>query len=66
MSKKMAIGTVGALPALGTGIRGCQRWAPYAAIAWSLIYAALGLCWAVGERGFHVIHRFVARITGQL
>jgi hypothetical protein len=34
------------------GIRDWQRWAPYAAVAWSLVYAALGLYWLVGGRGF--------------
>ncbi len=27
-------------------------WVPYAAIAWSLVYAALGVYWAVSGRGF--------------
>ncbi len=31
---------------------GWQRWAPYAAAAWSLIYAVLGVTWAVGGGGF--------------
>ena len=34
------------------GVRDWQRWAPYAAVAWSLIYAALGIYWAVSRRGF--------------
>jgi hypothetical protein len=29
-----------------------QRWVPYAAVGWSVIYAALGVYWAVGGRGF--------------
>jgi hypothetical protein len=37
---------------LGGRIRGWQRWAPYAAVAWSLLYAALGLTWAVSGGGF--------------
>ena len=32
--------------------RGWQRWAPYAAVAWSLVYAALGITWALSGRGF--------------
>jgi hypothetical protein len=40
------------VPARGGGIRDWQRWAPYAAVAWSLIYAALGVYWAVSGRGF--------------
>jgi hypothetical protein len=41
-----------AVPARGGGVRDWQRWAPYAALAWSLIYAALGGYWAVSGRGF--------------
>ncbi len=33
-------------------MRGWQRWAPYAAVAWSLIYATLGGFWAVSGSGF--------------
>ncbi len=36
----------------GEAIRGWQRWAPSSAVAWSLIYAALGIYWAVSGRGF--------------
>jgi hypothetical protein len=36
----------------GGGVRDWQRWAPYAAVTWSLIYAALGIYWAVSGRGF--------------
>jgi hypothetical protein len=28
------------------------RWAPYATVAWSLVYAGLGVHWAVSGRGF--------------
>jgi hypothetical protein len=42
-------------PARGGGVRDWQRWAPYAAVAWSLIYAALGLYWAAGGGGFPYI-----------
>ena len=38
--------------ALAGGVRDWQRWAPYAAVAWSLVYAALGAYWAVSGRGF--------------
>jgi hypothetical protein len=34
------------------GLRDWQRWTPYAAVAWSLVYAVLGVYWAVGGRGF--------------
>lgn len=36
----------------GGGWRDWQRWAPRAAVAWSLTYAALGICWLAGGRGF--------------
>jgi hypothetical protein len=42
----------GALPTRGSGVRGWPRWTPYAAVVWSLIYAALGIYWAVSGRGF--------------
>jgi len=44
-------GMASAVPAHG-GVRDWQRWAPYAAVAWSLFYAALGLYWVVSGRGF--------------
>lgn len=34
------------------GVRDWQRWIPYAAVAWSLVYAALGIYWAASGRGF--------------
>jgi len=42
----------GVMPARGGGIHNWQRWTPYAAVAWSFIYAALGVYWAVSGRGF--------------
>ncbi len=36
-------GMAGVLPAQSGRARGWQRWAPYAAVVWSLIYAALGI-----------------------
>src|SRR5512136_545817 len=42
----------GVVPSRSGGVRDWQRWAPYAAVAWSLIYAALGVYWAVSGRGF--------------
>lgn len=43
---------IGAMPARDAGVRDWQRWAPYAALAWSVLYAVLGISWAVGGRGF--------------
>ena len=42
----------GAVPAHRGGVRDWQRWAPYAAVVWSLIYAALGSYWALSGSGF--------------
>src|SRR4030042_2029197 len=44
-------GMAGVIPARGR-VRDWQRWVPFAALAWSLFYAALGLYWAVSGRGF--------------
>ncbi len=40
------------VPARSGGVRAWQRWTPYAAVVWSLLYAALGIYWAVSGRGF--------------
>jgi hypothetical protein len=40
------------VPARGSGVRDWQRWAPYAAVVWSLVYGALGVYWAASGRGF--------------
>jgi hypothetical protein len=40
------------LPARPGALRGWQGWAPYAAVAWSLLYAALQVFWLVSGRGF--------------
>src|SRR5512136_2854990 len=45
-------GMASVVPARGGRVRDWQRWAPYAAVAWSLVYAALGVYWAMGGRGF--------------
>jgi len=34
------------------GIRDWKRWVPYGAVGWSLVYAVLGVYWAVSGRGF--------------
>jgi hypothetical protein len=41
-----------AVPARGGGVREWQHWAPYTATAWSVVYAALGLYWAVSRGVF--------------
>ena len=45
----------GVASARGGGVRDWQRWAPYAAVIWSLLYAVLGVYWAIGGRGFPYI-----------
>ena len=45
-------GMAGVVPARSGGVRDWRRWAPLAAVAWSLLYAALGVYWAVSGRGF--------------
>lgn len=45
-------GMTSAAPARGGEVRGWQRWAPFAAAAWSLFYGALGIYWAAGGGGF--------------
>jgi hypothetical protein len=46
--------------------RGWQRWVPYAAIGWSLLYAVLGGYWAVGEDGFPYPSGTVSNLLGPL
>ncbi len=53
-------------PARAGGVRDWQRWVPYAAVAWSLVYAALGVYWAVGGTGFPYTSASVSDIMGPL
>lgn len=48
------------------GVRDWQLWVPYAAVAWSLIYAALGVYWAVSGRGFPYTPESASDILGPL
>ena len=59
-------GMASVVPARGGGVRDWQRWAPYAAVAWSLIYAALGVYWAVSGRGFPYTPETVSDVMGPL
>ncbi len=45
---------------------GWLRWTPYAAVAWSLVYAALGLYWALSGRGFPYAAELMNGITDPL
>jgi len=66
MNQSQGIGTAGVVLAHVGGIRNWQRWAPYAAVAWSLIYAVLGVYWAVSGRGFPYTPESVADGMGPL
>lgn len=44
--------TASVVPTSGRGVRDWQRWTPYMAVTWSIIYAAIGVYWAVSGRGF--------------
>ena len=52
MSEGQGSGMTRTVPACVVEGRAWQRWTAYAAVAWSLVYAALGLYWAVSGRGF--------------
>ncbi|MCW5854010.1 MAG: hypothetical protein KIT87_28340 [Anaerolineae bacterium] len=54
------------MPARGARAPDWQRWAPYAAVAWSLIYAGLGVYWAAGGRGFPYPPETVSDAMGPL
>src|SRR5512146_3352251 len=56
--------TARAVPARVGWARDWQHWTPYAAAAWSLVYAALGLYWAVIGSGFPYAPGLVSNITG--
>ena len=54
------------LPARSGGVRDWQRWAPYAAVAWSLIYGVLGVYWLMSGRGFPYAAETVSDALGPL
>ena len=59
-------GMASVVPARGGGVRDWQRWAPYAAVAWSLIYGLLGVYWGVSGRGFPYTSETVSDGMGPL
>jgi hypothetical protein len=63
MNEQLEGKIIGAPRTLG-GRGDWQRWAPYAAVAWSLIYAALGVYWAVSGRGFPYTTKTVSNGMG--
>ena len=50
----------------GGGVLDWQRWTPYAAVAWSLVYAALGVYWAIGGHGFPYTPETASDMMGPL
>ena len=64
MSERQGSEMTRSVPARGGGVRDWQRWAPYAAVAWSLVYAALGVYWAVSGRGFPYAPETVSDVMG--
>jgi hypothetical protein len=59
-------GIASVVPGRGGGVRDWQRWVPYAAVAWSLVYAALGVYWAVSGRGFPYTPNTVSDVMAPL
>ena len=64
MNEWQGTGTAGTIPARGGWVRDWHRWAPCAAVAWSLVYAALGLYWTVSGRGFPYAPELVSGFAG--
>jgi hypothetical protein len=58
--------TAKTVPARVGWVRDWPRWAPYAAVAWSLVYAVLGLDWAVSGHGFPYAPGFMPSVAGPL
>jgi len=54
------------VPVRGEKVRDWQHWILYAAIAWSLIYATLGIYWAVSGRGFPYTTETISEGLGPL
>ena len=54
------------VPTRGRGVRDWQRWVPYAAVVWSVAYAALGVYWAMGGRGFPYTTETMSDMMGPL
>jgi len=52
------------MPARRGGARDWPRWTPYAAVAWSLAYAALGGYWALTGRGFPYARELASDLAG--
>src|SRR5512142_2573915 len=64
MGERQQRGTAMTIPARGRWVSDWPRWAPYAAVAWSLVYAALGVYWAMGGSGFPYAPELTSNVTG--
>jgi hypothetical protein len=52
MTNSQGIRVSNAVPARHGGVSDWQRWVPYAAVSWSLVYALPGGYWVLGGSGF--------------
>ena len=66
IGQRQGNGTAGAVPARVGGARDWQHWAPYAAVGWSILYAVLGIFWAVGGGGFPYTPDVASDLAGPL
>ena len=66
MNTNQAIGTTGAVVIRNGSARDWQHWAPYAALAWSLIYAIITCYWAVSGQGFPYTSASMSDMLGPL
>ncbi len=66
MREPQESGTAQTFPAISGSTGDWQRWAPPAAVAWSLIYATLGLYWAMGGLGFPYAPDLASNVTGPI
>jgi hypothetical protein len=66
MSTNQVIGKSGTVVIHDGPARDWQHWAPYTAVAWSLIYAIMGVYWAVSGHGFPYTLASVSDMLGPL
>jgi hypothetical protein len=66
MINSHGIRKAGAVPTRRGGVSEWQRWVPYAATVWSLVYALLAGYWAVGGNGFPYTSESVTDPLGPL
>ena len=66
MRKQQGGGIANVVPARNGGVQDWHLWVPYAAVAWSLAYAALGLYWGLSGRGFPYAPTASSGIAGPL